>query len=578
MEKLSVKELRDLNAGNVTAQHLPRFAKMTSWFNPILLIKLLKPVILSGVFGQYADRRLIMAALDTATGDEHFARAVALKEELPSDELWLDYVSDTGDGFDSTYAIAHLLAQSELKIGEHTLKRGQVLTLGGDQVYPTANRYDYMLRFVKPFQFALPESKAEKNIPLFALPGNHDWYDGLVMFLAMFAREIPIPIGRWETRQLRSYFAAQLTEDIWLWGIDIALVHDMDQPQNDYFVSIASKMKEGSSIILCSAEPGWYEGETEGGAYETLGYIAYLANTVGKKLKIPLILSGDSHHYARYETKETQFITSGGGGAFSHGTLQLEEKLTLKWWRGSGNVPLERRAAYPSEKDSKAELWKNVLFAPWNMLFSLGLGFTYFLASLVYIFAPLPDSVVILFLLMTAGLWGYSLYQEHGASKNKTLFAAAVHSAAHISAIVGLTTVAICLANQFLPMASLHWAAPAIALLSYFLLVGGFVAGSIFGLNLLLSCRLLNMNHNDAFSSLRLKGYKHFLRIRIKGQSITVFPIKLDNVPKRHDWVKNTPTTQNPSVFSAPLNPELIEQPISISLSQTITTEEASPR
>jgi hypothetical protein len=40
---------------------------MVSWFNPVQLIKLLLNVVIADIFGQYADRRLIQAALDHET-------------------------------------------------------------------------------------------------------------------------------------------------------------------------------------------------------------------------------------------------------------------------------------------------------------------------------------------------------------------------------------------------------------------------------------------------------------------------------------------------------------------------------
>jgi len=42
-----------------------RYPGMARWFSPLLLTKLLWNVFLSQVFGQYADRRLLVAALDT---------------------------------------------------------------------------------------------------------------------------------------------------------------------------------------------------------------------------------------------------------------------------------------------------------------------------------------------------------------------------------------------------------------------------------------------------------------------------------------------------------------------------------
>jgi hypothetical protein len=58
----------------VPLAELAQYPRMTRWFSPNLLRKLLLKVILSDVFGQYADRRLIVAALDPASDDELFER------------------------------------------------------------------------------------------------------------------------------------------------------------------------------------------------------------------------------------------------------------------------------------------------------------------------------------------------------------------------------------------------------------------------------------------------------------------------------------------------------------------------
>jgi hypothetical protein len=125
-----------------------RYPKMAHWFDPVLLLKLLNNVLLSSIFGQYADRRLIIAALDTVPLDEHVKRAEAFRHRLTADKdgsVWIDWVADLGDGFDSTYAMATLLSREKLMVGDSTLPRGQALIMGGDEVYrvstkPTASR------------------------------------------------------------------------------------------------------------------------------------------------------------------------------------------------------------------------------------------------------------------------------------------------------------------------------------------------------------------------------------------------------------------------------------------------------
>ncbi|MBD0259532.1 MAG: hypothetical protein ICV83_27750 [Cytophagales bacterium] len=43
---------------------------------------------------------------------------------------------------------------------------------------------------------------------LFAIPGNHDWYDGLASFVKQFCQGRWV--GGWRTTQTRSYFALAL--------------------------------------------------------------------------------------------------------------------------------------------------------------------------------------------------------------------------------------------------------------------------------------------------------------------------------------------------------------------------------
>lgn len=47
-------------------------------------------------------------------------------------ELWFDFMADTGDGGNSTYTVARLLAQPRIKTSSGILKRGDLLLIGGD--------------------------------------------------------------------------------------------------------------------------------------------------------------------------------------------------------------------------------------------------------------------------------------------------------------------------------------------------------------------------------------------------------------------------------------------------------------
>jgi len=58
--------------------------------------------------------------------------------------------------------------------------------MGGDEVYPHANSTFYTKQLLNPYAWAFPdpEPKRLNGPPVYAILGNHDWYDGLVLFLA----------------------------------------------------------------------------------------------------------------------------------------------------------------------------------------------------------------------------------------------------------------------------------------------------------------------------------------------------------------------------------------------------------
>ncbi|MEO5678702.1 MAG: metallophosphoesterase, partial [Acidimicrobiales bacterium] len=185
------------------------------WLAPSVLARTVQPVFLSGLFARFSDRREVEAVLPQGVID--------LSD---GDEMWVDYVADTGDGFDATATVASLLAPEVLTVDGHRTEAGALLVLGGDEVYPYASIEAYKDRFIGPFRAMLP--RAEPGRLTVALPGNHDWYDGLTAFLQVFCGGQWI--GGWKTVQRRSYFACKLPNRWWLWGIDIQLETYIDHP------------------------------------------------------------------------------------------------------------------------------------------------------------------------------------------------------------------------------------------------------------------------------------------------------------------------------------------------------------
>jgi hypothetical protein len=79
--------------------------------------------------------------------------------------------------------------------------------------------------------------------------------------------------------------------------------------------------------------------------------------------------------------------------------------------------------------------------------------------------------------------------------------------------------------------------------------------------------RWWNLNHNDAFSAMRLDSHRNFLRLRIKDDAVTIYPIGLDRVPPRNEWRRNAERRGSPPpayIPVSPLAPRLIEGPITV--------------
>lgn len=373
--------------------------KPVRWFDPWELIRAGSLALLSDLFGSFADKREVQAALHHGESDPLLQYA----DESANEDYWFDYVADLGDGFDATYSIAWLLAQPTLRVrGEkEELRRGRLLFMGGDQVYPTASRKEYSNRTVGPYRAALPYLEDESKAPhLYALPGNHDWYDGLSAFLRQFAQKDRW-IGAWRTQQTRSYFARKLPRGIWVWGIDIQLRADIDQPQLDYFDAAAKALSPGDSVIVLTAEPSWVkEAEGDHAGYASLRLVMQKVTRAGAK--VSLVVTGDSHHYAHYVCEDLSseggdeqapskmhFVTAGGGGAFLHGTHTLPKTIFLPVSSDPGDTRshvLIRRETFPHVRVSRSLIRKNIWRFPFiNRWFGLvWLGIWSWLALLTW--------------------------------------------------------------------------------------------------------------------------------------------------------------------------------------------------
>ncbi len=411
---------------------LSSFPDMVQWFSPRLLMRAGFRQSISRLFGQYADQRMIQHLSDpipTKDNEQEYRQFVDRYNYTDavnsSEPFWADFTADLGDGFDSTYSVAYMLAAPELRgdnrvsgiapvqdLAEHEkLPRGQILILGGDQVYPWPSQEEYESRMVSPYSLAFPdEGVASNNAPhdIFAIPGNHDWFDGLEAFDDLFCRartqrhthKSP-KIGNWFTRQHRSYFALRLPHNWWIWGADIQLSKYLDDGQLDYFSTIAGEMGENDKFILCTAQPSWLYFGTEAEGYARDNLRSLIDMPISKGAKLCGVLSGDSHLYCRYNESDKlgnfNLITAGGGGAYTHGTYHLEKEIKFNWLGEPLDFDLDRKlepsatdghstqttkpAAYPTKARSRSLALGNIFFPFRNVSFCLGMAMIYWLLT-----------------------------------------------------------------------------------------------------------------------------------------------------------------------------------------------------
>jgi hypothetical protein len=537
----------------------PAQAPMVGWYDPGQLARTGVQIVVSSLFGARADFRAWEALSNKKL-------VFPCERAEGEDAFWIDYVADTGDGFAPTYAVASLLARPELKLGDAKLPRGRVLVMGGDEVYPTPTPEGYDERLVGPYAAALPFDPHDAARPqLFAVPGNHDWYDGLGCFMSLFGSGQHL--GNWHTPQERSYFALKLPFDTWLVAVDIQLSSDIDNAQLEAFSELEG-LKAGDRVILCTAEPDWqYRAETVNGAEAAPKRLDELRRRLeARGASIVLQLAGDQHHYRRQSDADgqTHLVTAGGGGAFLHPTHT--------------NVPgpvelLGRRYAcvesteFPSRQKSRALSWYNWLFTFKNPWFGLSTALVYVILGLVMPEPHPPDGPWYLqgMLLVVDALVSVA---ESPASMAWVLFiiggffaftdthkrwyryvAGFGHGSAHLACALagGLTALR---ARGEVHAASAHFLTGALGegnhvwgvyeaaklggLLAYVAVLGlwGYLLGSLlFGVYLWFSVLIFGRHGNEAFSSIKYTGYRNFLRLRLAADTIEVFAIGLEKVP-----------------------------------------------
>lgn len=616
----------------------PLMKPMVGWYDPRQLAKTGVEVAISTIFGRHSDHRLVeaMASGDSQQFYDYTCYYTDNGKEIckpdptrPRRSIWIDYVGDLGDGWNSTYTIAHYLAEpgrsftftdrNTKEKHQSQTKRGDLLIFGGDEVYPTASRQEYNERLVAPYETALRYTH-ETHPHVFAVPGNHDWYDSLVAFTRLFTAR-PWFAG-WRTRQTRSYFALKLPHNWWLLGTDVQLGSDIDGPQMEYFKRLTVEMDKQSAatgeparIILCHAEPHWIHAAQYAVLDPTYNEsnIKLLEKRLGKGVAV--FIAGDFHHYRRHESadKSTQKITAGGGGAFLHPTHyglwgRNLDNIVERGLKEGEERTFKLEGCFPPTSESRKVTFLNLIFPylkgnkSWTFGFvTAGLyllltlrvlaeidhpalhSLRYRLSDISYyaiqtlIISPITTALVVLTIL------GFMFFTDTHYTLYRTVMGG-LHAVAHILAAFAIALIVAAFVTQIsTPEAwSLRIPWPGgfhfdfdlrLPFAGFLILVGGFVFGSlIMGVYLLISLNVFGRHGNEAFSSLAIEDWKSFLRMHIDELgNLTIYPIGVRRVPRK--W-KPRQTNTGPELVPddpAATEPELIESPIVMEAGRTET-------
>ncbi|WP_152188260.1 metallophosphoesterase family protein [Georgenia satyanarayanai] len=277
-------------------------------------------------------------------------------------------LGDTGEGDNSQYHVVRpLLASAE----------GTSFTcIVSDVIYPAGDVSDYEDKFLHPYR-PLPG-------PIYAVPGNHDWYDGLHGFMTLLcgadpdlrppARREPILWKRllhrclWrqasetaqdELERLRSlrphvsnqpgpYFAIEL-HDLLLVGIDTGIDGTLDAEQAAWLRTVSAL---DTDKILLTGKPLIANARRKevsmDGPDRTVN--ALVENAANRYIAV---IGGDIHNYQRYEVshdgRTVQYVVSGAGGAYTKAT----HTIPLVTPENSGCTESHFRC-YPRRGDSLA--------------------------------------------------------------------------------------------------------------------------------------------------------------------------------------------------------------------------------
>ncbi|MFK0168955.1 metallophosphoesterase family protein [Streptomyces sp. NPDC090306] len=275
-------------------------------------------------------------------------------------------IGDTGEGDDPQYAVV----PGFLRTGRDT----SFAVIASDVIYPVGRTEDYGTKFFRPYR--------DYPAPLYAVPGNHDWYEDLTGFMRVFCDTAPLPpepaprfFSRarlrsllWhrpapvdeqrlaQSRELRGAPGQQAVQPGPYWaidagplrivGIDTGLLGTLDAEQGAWLREVS---KGPRPKILITGSPLYVDGEHHPCPIDGGGTVDDIVRDADHHYVAAI--GGDIHNYQRYpvqvDGRTIQYVVAGGGGAFMHATHVIPRVSVA-------NVTEKEFRCYPLRGDSLA--------------------------------------------------------------------------------------------------------------------------------------------------------------------------------------------------------------------------------
>ena len=289
-------------------------------------------------------------------------------------------IGDTGEGDPSQYS----LQDSYLEVGRRQDVR--FLVISSDVIYPSGEMRDYEFNFYLPFKGFTK--------PIYAIPGNHDYFDGLDGFLANFLEpdaareairarveadfhlssttEAVITDFLGQAQRLRGLYRVRTglqrgpyfemhARGFSLIAVDTGILKTTDDRQLAW-LQAALERARGAFRMVILGHPLYAGGAYQAGSNESFAAIHRLL----KEHEVEVVMAGDTHDFEYYREpyagkrrpQVMHHFVNGGGAYLSIGTaLDWPEKPPVADW-----AFYPRTDALRAKLEAETPTWKRPIW------------------------------------------------------------------------------------------------------------------------------------------------------------------------------------------------------------------------